>query len=168
MKLTNFFFDIRLSIYWQNAFVKILLKTGLIDKNLEDWAKIIQVWLTLGKPIANGNSSMITWTDKPLPCWTFKKEWKFKCKSWIKKTHRLLLLTYQNTSWQLTSCIYAISFLIFISNSADILQINWIFYHISKKGYFLSHENITSYAIWNTTVLARLSIIPHYQKKWTV
>ena len=34
LKLPNFFFDIRLSMYWQNAFVKILLKTGLIDKDL--------------------------------------------------------------------------------------------------------------------------------------
>ena len=40
------------------------------------------------KPIANGNvadSRMIALTDEPLPCWKPKKEWKFKCKSWIKK-----------------------------------------------------------------------------------
>ena len=37
------------------------------------------------KPIANGNSRMIAWTDKPLPCWKRKNEWEFKCKSWIKK-----------------------------------------------------------------------------------
>ena len=40
------------------------------------------------KPIANGNvadSSMIALTDESLPCWKPKKEWKFKCKSWIKK-----------------------------------------------------------------------------------
>ena len=39
------------------------------------------------KPIANGNvadSRMIALTDEPLPCWKPKKEWKFKCKSWIK------------------------------------------------------------------------------------
>ena len=34
LKLPNFFFDIRLSMYWQNAFVKILLKTGLVGKDL--------------------------------------------------------------------------------------------------------------------------------------
>ena len=48
------------------------------------------------KPIANGNSRMITLTDEPLPCWKPKKEWKFKCKSWIKKTHQLLLCFSQN------------------------------------------------------------------------
>ena len=40
------------------------------------------------KPIANGNaadSSMIALTDEPLPRWKPKKEWKFKCKYWIKK-----------------------------------------------------------------------------------
>ena len=34
------------------------------------------------KPITNGKaagSSMIALTDKPLPCWKPKKEWKFKC-----------------------------------------------------------------------------------------
>ena len=41
------------------------------------------------KSIANGNaadSSMIALTDEPLPCWKPKKEWKFKCKSWIKNS----------------------------------------------------------------------------------
>ena len=32
MKLPNFFFDIKLSTYWQNAFAKILSKTGLVGK----------------------------------------------------------------------------------------------------------------------------------------
>ena len=44
------------------------------------------------KPIANGNvadSGMIALTDESLPCWKPKKESKFKCKSWIKKTHQL-------------------------------------------------------------------------------
>ena len=47
------------------------------------------------KPIANGNvadNGMIALTDKPLSCWKPRKEWKFRCKSWIKKTHQLLLL----------------------------------------------------------------------------
>ena len=51
------------------------------------------------KPIANGNvadSSMIALTDESVPCWKPKKEWKFKCKSWIKKTHQLLLCFSQN------------------------------------------------------------------------
>ena len=34
LKLPNFFFDIRLRMYWQNAFVKILLKTSLVSKDL--------------------------------------------------------------------------------------------------------------------------------------
>ena len=33
LKLPNFFLDIRLSMYWQNAFVKILSKTGLVGKD---------------------------------------------------------------------------------------------------------------------------------------
>ena len=40
------------------------------------------------RPIANGDvadSRMIALTDDPLPCWKPKKEWKFKCKYWIKK-----------------------------------------------------------------------------------
>ena len=39
------------------------------------------------KPIANGNvgdSGTIALTDEPLSWWKPKKEWKFKCKSWIK------------------------------------------------------------------------------------
>ena len=39
------------------------------------------------KPIAKGNvadSGLIALTDEPLLCREPKKEWKFKCKSWIK------------------------------------------------------------------------------------
>ena len=41
------FFDIRLSMYWQSAFVKILSKTGLVGKDVFDRGKMIQVWLML-------------------------------------------------------------------------------------------------------------------------
>ena len=34
LKLPNFFFDIRLSMYWRNALVKMLLKTVLVGKDL--------------------------------------------------------------------------------------------------------------------------------------
>ena len=34
LKLPNFFFEIRLSMYWQNAFVKILSRTDLVGKDL--------------------------------------------------------------------------------------------------------------------------------------
>ena len=34
LKLPNSFFDIRLSMYCQNAFVKIFLKIGLVGKDL--------------------------------------------------------------------------------------------------------------------------------------
>ena len=34
LKLPSFFFDIRLSMYWHNAFVKIISKTGLAGKDL--------------------------------------------------------------------------------------------------------------------------------------
>ena len=33
-KLPNFFFAIRLSMYWQNIFVKIFLKTGFVGTDL--------------------------------------------------------------------------------------------------------------------------------------
>ena len=51
------------------------------------------------KSIANGNiadSRMFALTDESLPCWKPKNEWTFKCKSWIKKTHQLLLCFSQN------------------------------------------------------------------------
>ena len=34
LKLPSFFFDIGLSMYWEKAFVKIFLKTGLLYKDL--------------------------------------------------------------------------------------------------------------------------------------
>ena len=34
LKLPNFFFDIRLSVLWQNAVVKIISKTSLIGRDL--------------------------------------------------------------------------------------------------------------------------------------
>ena len=43
----GFFFDIRLRMYWQSAFVKILSKTSLVGKDVFDRGKIIQVWLML-------------------------------------------------------------------------------------------------------------------------
>ena len=35
LKLPNFFFNIKLSMYWQNSFVEILLKIGLVGKDLK-------------------------------------------------------------------------------------------------------------------------------------
>ena len=34
IEATQFFFNIRLSMYWQNAFAKILSKTGLVGKDI--------------------------------------------------------------------------------------------------------------------------------------
>ena len=68
------------------------------------------------KPIANGNSRMIAWTDGPLPCWKPKKEWKFKCKSWIKKnssTAAMLLPKYSKT--QVNSLLNASMVFLFLS-----------------------------------------------------
>ena len=85
------------------------------------------------KPIANGNAAdirMIALADDPLLCWNPKKEWKFKCKSWITKTYLLLLCFSQNREkHKLTAYLmnYAISSLIFISTLPDIGQISWIF-----------------------------------------
>ena len=63
------------------------------------------------KPIANGNSRMITLTDEPLSCWKPEKEWNFKCKSWTKKAHQLLLLPKYNKT-QINS-LYNVSMLFF-------------------------------------------------------
>ena len=66
------------------------------------------------KPIANGNSRMITLTDESLPCWKPKKEWKFKCKSWKKKsTAAMLLPKYSKT--QVNSLLNAPILFIFLS-----------------------------------------------------
>ena len=72
------------------------------------------------KPITNGNvadSGMIALTDESLPCWKPKKEWKFKCKSWIKKTHQLtaamLLPKYSKT--QVNSLLNASMLFLFLS-----------------------------------------------------
>ena len=59
------------------------------------------------KPIANGDaadSSMIALTDEPLPCWKPKKEWKFKCKSWIKKLINCCFSQIK-TKHNLTACL---------------------------------------------------------------
>ena len=83
------------------------------------------------KPIANGNvadSGMIALTDESLPCRKPKKEWKFKCKSWIKKTHQLLLLPkYNKTQVNSLLNVSMLFIFIFISTLTNIRQINWIF-----------------------------------------
>ena len=69
------------------------------------------------KSISNGNVddiSMITLTGEPLPCWKSKKEWKFKCKSWIKKTHQLLLLPKYNKT-QVNSLLNVSMLFLFLS-----------------------------------------------------
>ena len=71
------------------------------------------------KPIANDNvadSRMIALTDESLPCWKPKKEWKFKCKSWIKKnssTAAMLLPKYSKT--QVNSLLNASMLFLFLS-----------------------------------------------------
>ena len=69
------------------------------------------------KPIANGNvanSGMIALTDELLPCWKPKKEWKFKCKSWKKKsTAAMLLPKYSKT--QVNSLLNASMVFLFLS-----------------------------------------------------
>ena len=66
------------------------------------------------KPIANGNaadSGMISLTDVTLPYWKPKKEWKFKCRSWIKKL--LLLPKYNKT--QVNSLLNVSMLFLFLS-----------------------------------------------------
>ena len=69
------------------------------------------------KLIANGNvveSRMIALTDESLPCWKPKKEWKFKCKSWIKKSAAAMLLPkYSKT--QVNSLLNTSTLFLFLS-----------------------------------------------------
>ena len=63
------------------------------------------------KPIANGNtadSSMIALTKEPLSCWKPKKEWKFQCKSWIKKLIKCCLsqIKQKVNSWLNVSVLF--------------------------------------------------------------
>ena len=75
MKLPNFFFDIRLSIYWQNAFAQILSKSSLVGKDNPSMADFGYNNNSIRnqkkfKPIANGNavdSGMIALSKEPLP-----------------------------------------------------------------------------------------------------
>ena len=95
LKLPKFFFDIRLSMYWQKAFKNWFGRHRSLG-SMKDNPSIADFRYNNNaitnqknyKPIANGttaDSTMIALTDEPLPCWKPKKEWKFKCKSWIKK-----------------------------------------------------------------------------------
>ena len=91
------------------------------------------------KLIANGNvsdSGVIALTDEPLPCWKTKKEWKLKCKSWIKKTHQLLLLPEYNKTHKLTAfLIYLCYFFSYLYKYLDKYWANEldIFMTISTK-----------------------------------
>ena len=73
------------------------------------------------------DSVMIVLTEEPLPCRKAKKEWKFKCKSWIKKLLNCCLS--QNITKKVNSLLnVSMLFLfIFISTLTNIRQINWIF-----------------------------------------
>ena len=76
---------------------------------------------------------VIPLTDEPLPCLKPKKEWEFKCKSWIKK----LINCYfsQNIKKQVNSLLNVSLLFLFISINTltNIRQINWIFLkHIIK------------------------------------
>ena len=92
---------------------------------------------------------MIVLTDEPLLCWKSKKEWKFKCKSWIKTLINCCFS--QNTTHKLTAYLMYIWY--FFSYIHKYLKRCWAkltgyFYdHINRKRYFYSHENITSYTL---------------------
>ena len=97
------FLTFSLSMYWQNAFVRDPLENWFGRQrslgSRKDNPSIASMTgfgysdspirkQTNFKPVVNGNfadSSMIALTNKPLPCWKPKKEWKFKRKYWIKK-----------------------------------------------------------------------------------
>ena len=152
LKLPNFFFDIRLSMYWQNAFVKILSKTCLIGKDLWDRGKIIQVWLTLDITIMLletkniSNQSLMVMLLKWHDCHNWratstrkpKKEWKFECISWIKKPNQLLFLPKYNKTQVNSLLNVSVLFLFFfISTLTNIRQINWEFLWPHQQGLLL-------------------------------
>ena len=70
----------------ENAFVKILSKTGLVGKISSGSRKDNPSMVDFGynnNTIGNGNvadSGMIALSNDPLPCRKPKKEWKLKCK----------------------------------------------------------------------------------------
>ena len=122
------------------------------------------------KPIANGNvadSRMIALTDEPLPCWKPKKEWKFKCKSWIKKLINCCfsqnITKHKLTAYLMYLC-YFFFYLYKYLNRYWANQLDIFFKHINRKGYFYSHKNtsydISLYVIWLS--------IPCYPKTWKV
>ena len=84
------------------------------------------------------DSVMIVLPEEPLPCRKAKKEWKFKCKSWIKKLLNCCLS--QNITKKVNSLLnVSMLFLfIFISTLTNIRQINWIFlYQHEQNGLLL-------------------------------
>ena len=102
--------------FWQHEYSKYVIRNQntirkmLLEKNAIRNQKHF-------KPIANGNvadSGMIALTDESLPCRKPKKEWKFKCKSWIKKTHQLLLLPKYNKT-QVNSLLNVSMLFLFLS-----------------------------------------------------
>ena len=63
-------------------------KYGVISgSNTEKYGPEITPYLDTFHAVDNvADSRMIALTDEPLPCWKSKKEWKFKCKYWIKNS----------------------------------------------------------------------------------
>ena len=57
LKLPNFFFNIRLSMYWQNTFVKILWKTTLVGKHLQDFSSYFSTSFSKGRFPFSENSA---------------------------------------------------------------------------------------------------------------
>ena len=99
------------------------------------------------KPIANGNaadSSMIALTDEPLPRWKPKKEWKFKCKYWIKKLINCCfsqnMRKHKLTAYWMYLC-YFFSYVYKHLNKYRANQLDIFIIRSTKKGYFYSHTN---------------------------
>ena len=87
-----------------------------------------------------------------------KKEWKFKCKSWIKKTYQLQLFPKYNKT-QVSSLLNVSYFFLFFQcvNKYYANQLDIFYIHMNKKDYFYSPENI-SYGI---PLLGPISNIVH-------
>ena len=109
------------------------------------------------------DSGMIALTDKPLSCWKTEKEWKFKCKYWIKKLINCCfsqnMRKHKLTAYLMYLC-YFFSYLYKYHNRywANLLDIFII--TSTKKSIF-----IATHLKKHMAFLARLSI-PHYQKTW--
>ena len=120
------------------------------------------------KPGAYGNvadSGNIALTDEPLPCWKTEKEWKFKCKSWMKKLINCCF-SQNMRKHKLTAYLMYLCYFFYLYNYLNRYWANQvdIFVITSTKQAICIATHLKTYGI---PLLTRLPI-RHYQKTWKV